>query len=180
MIKEKEEEDEVFDEVEDDEENGDKAGVTWNNITTSASNHDYSKSISDEFKYIKSYRDVEIDETMFKYKFKYHIDLIFTLDIYDINNLFFKLAVLLQDYVCERLDSLDCIIARDKENNFIKIELVKKFTSIELNNKITIDIKTISMIQIENFKIIFKNLLDILFSFYPGIYYLKQVSLTNL
>jgi hypothetical protein len=168
---------EVIEEDDKEEENG--ADNTWNDITvTSTSNHEYLHSLADEFKYIKSYRDVEIDQTMFTYIFKYHIDLIFQLDIFDISNLFHKLSVLIQDFVIERLDSSDCIIARDVDNNFIKIELIKK-SAIELNNKITIDLKSIKIEHIENLKSIFNQLLDILFSYYPGISYLKLISLNN-
>ena len=171
---------EIIEEEEDDEEDAGEDN-TWNDITTtSMSNHEYLHSIADEFKYIKSYRDVDIDQTSFNYKFKYQIELIFQIDIFDISNLFHKLSVLIQDYVIERLDSSDCIIARDVDNNFIKIELIKKLsTASELNNKITIDLKSIKIEHIENLKSIFNQLLDILFSYYPGISYLKQVSLNN-
>ena len=185
IITKKEKQRETIDEEDTDEEEG-----VWNDITTtSVANNDYLHSISDEFKYIKTYRDVEINEEPFNYKFKYHIELIFIIDnYYDTCNLFHKLSVLIQDYVSERLDANDCTIARDIENNFIKIELVKKFSSsnsiatptIELNNKILIDFKCINMKNVENLKLTFSNLIEILFSYYPGITYLKQVYLTNL
>lgn len=121
----------------------DEATKTWNEITTNVheiSNHDYMRSFADEFKYIKNYNDVEIDETPFQYKHQYHINLIFPIDNQtDISHVFYKLSILIQDFVYERLDSNDCVIARDSDNNFIKIELIKKYSPISQANATTSD-----------------------------------------
>jgi len=130
----------------------------------------FMNSIEQEFKHIKGYNDIKIDMKMFEYKHMQHIEIIFQID-FDAN-IFQKLSVVLHQLFYERIDSSDCIIARDVANNFFKIELQQ---SQPMLNKIIVDVKSIDKEHAVEIKQKFMSSLDILFSFYPGLIYLKQV-----
>lgn len=130
-------------------------------------------SIENEFKHIKSYHDVKLDMKKYTYTCGACLEYTFLID-FD-TNIFNKLSILIQEIVYERLDSSECIIARDNKNNFIKIE--NYYQSNQSNNKIKIEIKCTCKEERDDLCLKFNRFFEIIFSFYPGIIYLKKIEL---
>jgi hypothetical protein len=119
--------------------------------------------------YIDSIREFEFkDESAFieKYKRKYFIEIstIFKFDYYFFN----KLSSLMQDFVLERFDWNDVILARDLNENFFKIhfEKVEKVCS-----KIVVEIKYAEVSHLIDLKKKFVAVIENLFEFYPGLHF---------
>lgn len=87
-------------------------------------------------------------------------------------HLFHKLSCLVQDLFNERFDWSDTIIARDCQSNFFKLQLFEEFNS----NKILIEIKSSNLEDLKRLKSQFLHKIDYLFSFYPGLLLIKNVT----
>lgn len=80
-------------------------------------------------------------------------------------NLFYKLSCLIQSFVNERFDWNETIIARDCDDNFLKIQLVPDKDS----NKLRIEIKSKDIACLNRLKYHFIDLIKYLFDFFPGL-----------
>jgi hypothetical protein len=108
------------------------------------------------------------DEEEFVLKYKQRcfleLDTPFAFDFYFFN----KLAALMQHFVLERFDWRDVIVARDEDENFVKVrfeEVGKKCSRIQ------VEIKYADPTSMLELKSMLAQAVENLFEFYPGLYY---------
>jgi hypothetical protein len=89
------------------------------------------------------------------------------------NHVFFRLSVLFQKFAQIRYDWCDTIIARDAEFNCFKITQLNMEPNDQkpIISKIHILIKSLDASELEICKINMLNLIDHLFSYYPGLHF---------
>jgi hypothetical protein len=143
-------------------------------LSTASSTSGYMHLIAKEYNHIHSYKDVIIDMANFMYKTWCTIEYAFHVN-FDMN-IFYKLLVIIQQFIYERVDATDCVLARDINNSIIKIEYKKLEPKL---NKIIVSIKSLNSDDLNRIKSNFDDAFDVLFSLYPGIVHLKQSSTTE-